>query len=316
MFLSTISTYNSTNPFAAILLVFFTSLIVISLIPIIFRHRNWQNAPPGPYGWPIFGYLPYLYGGSLHVTFFNLSKTYGPFYCLRVGKKPTVVITSPDIAREILKHKDGFFSSRTITEAVRCITYNATSCVFVPYSERWRLLRKIFMTELFSSRAIQLLQPARQQQVHILLKSLYGSSKSKTVVNISQALLVATTNLTSNLVCSKSLFGNIEVRELLNGVFAEVFTPNLADFVPFMKMLDIQGIKRRLTKVAKKMDSAFDKLIDERLEEKKNGIKINENGRLDLLDVFLDYKIEGNDNCFKRFSRDDIKGMFVVSMLL
>ncbi|KAJ4954271.1 hypothetical protein NE237_011054 [Protea cynaroides] len=252
IFLSTITTYNSSNPLAAILLVFFTALVVFLLIPIIFHHRNWRNAPPGPYGWPILGYLPYLTGGNLHATFLHLSKTYGPFYSLRVGQKPAIIITSPEVAREIL-------------------------------NERWRLLRKILTTELFSSRAIQLLQPARQQQVHILLKSLYDSSKSKTLVNISESLLVATTNLTSNLVCSKSLFGNIEVRKCL--------AASLRKF-------------------------AFDELIDERLEERKKGIKINENERLDLLDVFLDYKIEGNDDCFKQFSRVDIKGVFIVSMLL
>ncbi|KAJ4954939.1 hypothetical protein NE237_011722 [Protea cynaroides] len=305
------TTDSSTNPLASILLLFFTSLVVLFLIPIIFRRRNWRNAPPGPRGWPILGYLPYLTKGNIHGILFNLSKTYGPFYSLPLGQKPGIVITSPEVAQEILKHKEASFSSRTITEAVRTITYDATSCVFVPHSERWRLLRKIFNTELFSSRAIQLLQPARREQVHILLKSLYDSSKSKTMVNISESLLVATTNLTSTLVCSKSLFGNIEVRKLLSGVFAEVFTPNLADFIPFMKVLDLQGIKRRLTKVAKEMDRAFDELIDERLEEKKKGIKINENGRLDLLDVFLDYKIEGNDKSFKQFSRVDIKGMFV-----
>ncbi|KAJ4967129.1 hypothetical protein NE237_018978 [Protea cynaroides] len=312
---SSIPTYNSANPLTSILIVFFISLGAFFLIPIIMGHRNWRNAPPGPRGWPIFGYLPYL-SENLHVNLFHLSKTYGPLFSLRLGQKPVIVISSPEAAREILKHKEGSFSSRTITEAIRCVIYDGSSLVFVPHSERWRLLRKIFTTELFSSRAIHLLQPARLQQVNDLLKSLYDNSKSKTLVNISESMFVAATNLTSNLCCSKSLFGgNMEIKELMEKVFDDVFIPNLADFIPILKIFDPQGVKKRLSKVAKKLDNAFDKLIDERLEEKKQGVKINENGRLDLLDVFLDYKNERKDECLNQFSRVDIKGM-LIDMLL
>ncbi|KAJ4965886.1 hypothetical protein NE237_017735 [Protea cynaroides] len=311
--LSTITkftTYHSTAPLCGIFLVFFTSITAFFLISIIIRRRNWQNAPPGPLGWPIIGYLPYL-SERLHEDLFNLSKTYGPFFSLRMGQKPTIVVSSPEVAREMLKHKEGSFSSRTITEAVRCIAYDGTTLVFAPYSERWRLLRKILTTELFSSRAIDLLQPARQQQVHGLLKSFYTCSKSKTPVNIAESTFVVSTNLISNLVCSKSLFDNLELKEMVRDVFEAVAIPNLADLIPFLKILDPQGLKKRVSKVAQKMDNFFEKLIDERLEEKKKGIQINKNERLDLLDVFLDYKNKGKDECLKQFSRIDIKGMLV-----
>ncbi|XP_042500532.1 geraniol 8-hydroxylase-like [Macadamia integrifolia] len=309
--LSTITTYqHTTTPLSGILPVFLTSLAVFFLIPVIFRRRNWRNAPPGPLGWPILGYLPYL-SERLHEDLFHLSKTYGPFFSLQMGQKPAIVVSSPEVAREVLKHKEGSFSSRTITEAVRCVAYDGTTLVFVPYSERWRLLRKILTTELFSSRAIDLLEPARKQQVHGLLKSLYASSKSKTPVNIAESTFVVSTNLTSNLVCSKSLFDNLELKEMVRDVFEAVAIPNMADLIPFLKILDPQGLKKRVAKVAKKMDSFFEKLIDERLEEKNKGMKINENGRLDLLDVFLDYKNERKDDGLKQFSRVDIKGMLI-----
>ncbi|XP_043718426.1 flavonoid 3'-monooxygenase CYP75B137-like [Telopea speciosissima] len=310
--LSTVTTYQySTTSLSGILLVILTSIAVFFLIPIIFRRRNWRNAPPGPLGWPILGYLPYL-SECLHEDLFHLSKTYGPFFSLQMGQKPVIVVSSPEVAREILKHKEGSFSSRTITEAVRSIAYDGTTLVFVPYSERWRLLRKILTTELFSSRAIDLLQPARQQQVRGLLKSLYACSKSKTPVNIAESMFVVSTNLTSNFVCSKSLFDNLELKEMVRDVFEAVAVPNMADLIPFLKILDPQGLKKRVSKVAKKMDSFFENLIDERLEEKKKGIKINENGRLDLLDVFLDYKNERkDDDGLKQFSRVDIKGMLI-----
>lgn len=140
------------------------SIAFFFLLPILLRRRNWSNAPPGPIGWPILGYLPYL-SDRLHEDLHKLAGTYGPIFSLRLGQKPTIVVSSPDVAKEILKHKDISFSSRTITEAVRCMAYDGTSLVFVPYGRRWRLLRRIITTELFSSRAFDLFLPARKQQV-------------------------------------------------------------------------------------------------------------------------------------------------------
>ncbi|KAK9114557.1 hypothetical protein Syun_021354 [Stephania yunnanensis] len=83
---------------------------------------------------------------------------------LRMGQRPAIVVSSPEITEEILKHQDATFSSRTITEAVRTVTYGATSLVFVPYGSRWRLLRKVLSTELFSSGSLSALLHSRFKQ--------------------------------------------------------------------------------------------------------------------------------------------------------
>ncbi|KAK9108143.1 hypothetical protein Syun_024154 [Stephania yunnanensis] len=57
-----------------------------------------------------------------------------------------------------------FKQRRTITEAVRTVTYGATSLVFVPYGSRWRLLRKVLSTELFSSGSLSALLHSRFKQ--------------------------------------------------------------------------------------------------------------------------------------------------------
>ncbi|XP_058098045.1 geraniol 8-hydroxylase-like [Magnolia sinica] len=289
------------------------SIVAFLLLPIIFRRSNWRNAPPGPTGWPVIGYLPYL-TDRLHEDLHKFSFTYGPIFSLRMGQKPAIVVSSPDITREILKHKDLTFSSRTITEAVRCVTYDATSLVFVPYGARWRLLRKILTTELFSSRSIELLQPARKHQVRVLLKNLYTAWESMTPINIADSTFVVSANLVSNLVCSKNLFDNTkkegrELKEMVWEILEVVGAPNLADLIPSLKVLDPQGLKRRVWKVVKRFDDFFEKLIDERLEERKKGVKINENGRMDMLDVFMDYRSDKKDDELKEFSRVDIKGM-------
>ncbi|KAL5983149.1 hypothetical protein ACLOJK_017231 [Asimina triloba] len=283
------------------------------LLSVIFRRQNWRDSPPGPIGWPVMGFLPYL-TDRLHEDLHKLSFRYGPIFSLRMGQRPAIVVSSPEITREILKHKDATFSSRTITEAVRCVTYDATSLVFVPYGARWRLLRKLLTTELFSSKSIELLQPARKLQVRGLLTDLYSAWQSNTPINIADSTFVVSANLISNLVCSKSLFDDRtkegrQLKEMVWEILEVVGAPNLADLIPALKLFDPQGLKKRVWKSVKKFDDFFEKLIDQRLEERKKGVKINENGRLDMLDVFLDYRSEKKDDELKEFSRVDIKGM-------
>ncbi|KAG9442361.1 hypothetical protein H6P81_018215 [Aristolochia fimbriata] len=308
---STVATYVTSLPFATVAAAV-AAVLTFLLLPVVFRRRNWRNSPPGPTGWPVLGYLPYL-TDRLHEDLHQLANTHGSLFSLRMGQKPAIVVSSPEIVKEILKHKDITFSSRTITEAVRCVTYDATSLVFVPYGSRWRLLRKLLTTELFSSRSLELLQPARKQQVRGLLLDFYSAWESQTPRNIADSTFVVSANLISNLVCSKSLFDNSkkegrELKEMVWEILEVVGAPNLADLIPSLKILDPQGLKRRVWKVVKKFDDFFEKLIDERLDDRKKGLKSNDNGRQDMLDVFLDYRSEKKDE-LKQFSRVDIKGM-------
>nr|KJB55339.1 hypothetical protein B456_009G071700 [Gossypium raimondii] len=179
------------------------------LIPMVFggRHKNWKNAPPGPVGWPILGSLPHL-SNRLHEDFFHMAKIYGPLFSLNLGIKPAIVVSSPEMAAQVLKEKEGMFSSRTITETIRVISYDAHSIIFSPYGPRWKVLRRILITELLSPKAFEQFEPLRTSQVHGLLKYLYLVSKSNTQVNIAEYAFTALANLVSNFVCSKDLFDN------------------------------------------------------------------------------------------------------------
>lgn len=137
------------------------------VIPILFGggdRKNWKNAPPGPVGWPVLGIVPHL-SNSLHVDFFHMAKIYGDLFSLKLGLKPAIVVSSPKMAAEVLKEKEGMFSSRTITEAIRVITYDAHSIIFSPYGPRWKALRRILITELLSPKAFEQFEQLRTTQV-------------------------------------------------------------------------------------------------------------------------------------------------------
>lgn len=51
--------------------------VLAAVVWLRFRWRKDINLPPGPWGIPLIGYVPFL-GRNLHAMFWELSKTYGP----------------------------------------------------------------------------------------------------------------------------------------------------------------------------------------------------------------------------------------------
>ncbi|KAH0976606.1 hypothetical protein GBA52_026325 [Prunus armeniaca] len=264
--------------------------------------KNWKDSPPGPVGWPILGSLPHFLNNRLHEDLFHLSRIHGPLFSLKLGLKPVVVISVAG---------DGI---RTVTEAIRVITYDTASIVYAPmYSARWRVIRKILMEKLFSAKAFEAFEPIRKQQVHGLLKELYSTSLSRNSVNIAEWAFVASGNIVSNTVCGRNLFESTkkEGRELKH-TFWQLMqilgSVNVADLIPVFKPFDPQGLKRRILKIFWRLDAFYENIIKERLEERKIGIGNIGKENLDLLDVLLDYRSDRDDE-LKSLSRKNIKGM-------
>ena len=123
---------------------------IVVLIPIISfcflfisNHKNWKNAPPGPTGWPILGILPQL-TERFYEDLFHLSKKYGPPMSIKMGLKPAIVVSSPEVACEVLKEKEAAFSDRNAAESLWILTCGAKTLAFSPYSPEWRMLKEAF----------------------------------------------------------------------------------------------------------------------------------------------------------------------------
>ncbi|GAY64192.1 hypothetical protein CUMW_231720 [Citrus unshiu] len=99
------------------LLIVINLLLCLSIFAIFFvlqRHitsRNNTKLPPGPQGLPFVGNLHQLDVSKPPVSFWELSKKYGPLMSLRLGFVPSLVVSSAKMAKEILKAHDLQFCS-------------------------------------------------------------------------------------------------------------------------------------------------------------------------------------------------------------
>lgn len=142
-------------------------LVILPLIPLIL-HRSWNNSglklPPGPWRLPIVGNLHQI-GPLPHRSLWALARRHGPVMMLRLGTVPTVVLSSPEAAREAMKTHDGDCCSRPPSPGPRLLSYGYKDLVFSPYSDYVREMRKLFLLELLSRRRVQAACYAREAQV-------------------------------------------------------------------------------------------------------------------------------------------------------
>lgn len=93
------------------------TLIVCLLCKLYFTGSR-LPLPPGPYGIPILGYLPFV-GHDFHLRLTELGKKYGSIYQIHLGTKRVVVINDARLIKEAFRQQ--VFSGRPDTELTRIL---------------------------------------------------------------------------------------------------------------------------------------------------------------------------------------------------
>ncbi|KAF9617133.1 hypothetical protein IFM89_034284 [Coptis chinensis] len=85
------------------------STVLVMVIYYAWMFKNSRKgiapSPPGPRGLPLVGYLPFL-EPDLNPYFARLAKIYGPIFKLKLGTRLCIVLSSPSVAKSVLKDHD------------------------------------------------------------------------------------------------------------------------------------------------------------------------------------------------------------------
>ncbi|CAA7050735.1 unnamed protein product [Microthlaspi erraticum] len=244
--------------------------------------------PPGPPRLPIIGNI-HLVGKNPHRSFADLSKTYGPIMSLKFGSLNTVVIASPEAAREVLRTHDHILSYRSHTNSIRSLNHHEVSIVWLPPSSaRWRMLRKLSVNLLFSPQRIEATKALRLSKVKKLVSFMNESSEREEAVDISRASFITALNIISNILFSVDL-GSYDSKkpsgfqDAVTGLMEAVGNPDLANYFPFLRFLDLQGNTKSIKVCTDRLCKAFRGFINAKIAQKR--LRNNDN---DVSDDFLD----------------------------
>ncbi|KAK6158025.1 hypothetical protein DH2020_005339 [Rehmannia glutinosa] len=167
-------------------------ILSISWILLLLATKNSSNKknpplPPGPKGLPLVGNLLSL-DPDLHTYFTNLAQTYGPIYTLKLGKKTGIVVTSPAVAKQVLKDHDTIFANRDVPVAGKEATYGGSDIVWNPYGPEWRMLRKVCVREMLSNNTLDTVYDLRRREIRGTIRYLY--SRAGSTVDIGEQMFL------------------------------------------------------------------------------------------------------------------------------
>ncbi|KAL3818447.1 hypothetical protein ACJIZ3_004352 [Penstemon smallii] len=276
------------------------------------RHRG--KLAPGPYPFPIIGNILQL-GRKPHQSLAKLSKTYGPLMSLQLGSIYTVVVSSPEIAKEVLQKHDHALSGRTIGAAAQVHNHHNISMAYLPVGDQWRKIRKLCKEQMFSIHRLEASQSLRQEKLKQLCDYVRECCCVKgRVVDIGEAAFITSLNLMSATLYSEDFTSfdsestTQEWRETIRGVVKTVGAPNFADFFPVLKRFDPQGIKQEAEFYFGKLLDMFEDVINQRLHSRNTASPNPPPKKNDLLEALLDLG-EGSEDDF--YSCNHIKHLLL-----
>ncbi|KAL3716258.1 hypothetical protein ACJRO7_007941 [Eucalyptus globulus] len=245
------------------------STALLITLYFFFRHLRCRQAhklPPGPPPLPVIGNLHQL-GNLPHRRLHSLAKSYGPIMFLRLGNKPTVVVSSPEAAELVLKTYDGIFSSRPSVDALRHLSYGNKGMAFAESGAYWRGMRKLCTLQLLSPAKVESFAPMRREELGRVVRRVRAAAAAHEAVDVSAEVGQLIGDLACRMIlgCSTRDKFNLKpgIHEALN--LAGAF--NLADYVPLLGALDLQGITRRAKAVNRVVDKVLEDIIREHEED-------------------------------------------------
>ncbi|CAN1836358.1 Desmethyl-deoxy-podophyllotoxin synthase [Linum perenne] len=258
------------------LIAFLLITIIPTAIILILQTLNKKRAsPPGPWKLPIIGNLHQMVLGNPlpHRCLRDLATRYGPLMHLQLGEASTVIVSSPELAKEFLHTNDLNFATRPYLPSAYTILYQGRDIAFGPYTEYWRQMRKICAQELLSPKRVKSLVPVIIEEVDEF-------------VNISRMLYSL-----GNSVISRAAFGKIQKHwEAFFPVQREIIKAlqgaSLWDVYPSSKLVCLlTGAETKLKKLHKEADAILQMIIDDHIATRSAR-------KEDLVDVLLNHTVD------------------------
>ncbi|KAM7517241.1 hypothetical protein LguiA_006824 [Lonicera macranthoides] len=210
---------------------------------------------------------------------------------LKFGCKPTLVVSSAQMAREVMKTHDLAFCSRPALVGQQKLSYQGLDVAFSPYNDNWRMLRKICTLHLFNLNSSQSFRPIHEDEVSQMIAKIIEVSVSSKLVNLSEVTMTLAGNIICRVAFGKRYDEGYE-RSRFRGLLMETQLMFLSffvsDYFPSIGWVDkLTGLWARLEKNFKDMDLFYQELIDEHLDPMRPKSK-----QKDIIDILLQLRKE------------------------
>jgi hypothetical protein len=279
------------------------------------RHRLRLPLPPSPRGLPLLGHL-HLLGSLPHRALASLARAHGPVLLLRLGRVPTVVVSSAAAAEEVMRARDLAFANRPASAMAVRLLYGR-DVAFAPYGEYWRQARRVCVVHLLSARHVGSFRRVREQEAAALVARVARDSAGGAAVGLSDLLTEY-----ANAVVSRAAFGDESARGLLDEFdsgrrhrkvltdFQKLLgTTPVGEVLPWLGWVDaVTGLEGKIRRTFEGLDGLLEKVIDDHRRRPRSG---EDGGDRDFVDVLLDVHNKDQEHGIQ-LETNEIKAIILV----
>nr|WNO46799.1 cytochrome P450 706B23 [Tripterygium hypoglaucum] len=292
-------------------------VLIISLLWIFLAKKSRTKIaplPPGPRGLPLIGYLPFL-GAHLHHTFTKLAQIHGPIYKLKLGNKLGVVISSPSLAKEVVRAQDSIFANRDPPISAIVAVFGGNDIAWLPNGPDWRKMRKVFVGEMLSNTSLDACYSLRKQEVEKSINNVHD--KAGECLDFGELAFVTLINTMTKILWGGALQGEewtkltAEFREAMAELMVIMGKPNVSDFFPVLARFDLQGVEKKARKLGFWIEEIIDSIIK---QHRSSNIAVKEDGSgdkkgRDFLQLVLE--LQESDDPAKSITMNQAKGLLI-----
>ncbi|XP_024029884.1 cytochrome P450 71D11-like [Morus notabilis] len=295
--------------FSILLGSFLFAFVVLNILKRSSKTINSSSKlPPGPWKLPVIGNLHQLMSSLPHHALRDLAKKYGPLMYIRTGQVPTLVVSSPESAKEVMRNHDASFASRPVFLFTEILFYNSRDIVFSPYGEYWRQLRKICTQELLSAARVKTFRPIREEEMFNLMEWIASNVGSS--INLTERIHSSTYTIASRAAFGKKSKDQEEFISVVLEASKIASGFDLADVFPSFGFLDslFFGTRAKLESLREKSDRIIENIITEHKEKPAAKRGKSETVAEDLVDILL--KFHNSDIGFS-LTTDNVKAIIM-----
>lgn len=274
-----------------------------------------KNLPPSPPKLPIIGNLHQM-GFSPHRNLEHLARKHGPVMLLHLGNVPFLVVSSAEVAKEILKTHDQIFSNRPNSTVANAI-YDCKDIAFSPYGEYWRNVKSICVNHLLSSRKVQSFRNVREEEVVLVVEKIRESCREEAVINLSEAFAAFANDVICRVALGKKYGdgdgeGGRKFKKVLEelGVLLGAF--DVGEFVPWLFWFRyVNGMSAKVREITKNLDEFLEFVVKEHMDGRSIERDERESQK-DFVDVLLE--VQKNERSGFVLDAISIKAVILVSI--
>ncbi|KAH7440813.1 hypothetical protein KP509_03G011700 [Ceratopteris richardii] len=234
----------------AYLLCLLAAIVIAYFISHLMKPK--LRLPPGPLALPIFGNWLQVGDDLNHENLSQMAKKFGEIFLLRMGQRNLVVVSSPELAKEVLHTQGVEFGSRTRNVVFDIFTGKGQDMVFTVYGDHWRKMRRIMTVPFFTNKVVQQNRTFWEQEIDSAINDLRNKpTASTTGVVVRQRLQMLMYNNMYRMMFNRRFEGEddpvfVELKRL-NGErsrLAQSFEYNYGDFIPILRPFLRRYLKR------------------------------------------------------------------------